>query len=255
METGDFSYDPGSELAPCDLQVYSFGSARSSFPTIWGRCQMCSTSGERDCNVIGRENQRTERVTVELNRAANKCKLPLLVALLSPNWEITQIKPTEVNSRDRNRTILSESLDSTVSWLYNYMVVKFTSTGFLSFATKRNQIHQSGSKAKSTVSSAQHPGRVQIEGRAEKRVLRLSPARLPELAKDGGVQSLTRMPLGNHAVRGNNGTMVCHWHSPDRTSDRRRWRTPERHMWMAATLSSPNSNHTSWENAKGALES
>lgn len=135
------------------------------------------------------------------------------------------------------------------------MVVKFTSTGFLSFAAKRNQIHQSGSKAKSTVSSAQHPGRVQIEGRAEKRVLRLSPARLPELAKDGGVQSLTRMPLGNHAVRGNNGTMVCHWHSPDRTSDRRRWRTPERHMWMAATLSSPNSNHMSWENAKGALES
>lgn len=76
---------------------------------------MCSTSGERDCNVIGRENQRTERVTVELSRAANQCQLPLLVALLSPNREITQIKPTEVNSRDRDRTILSESLDSTVS--------------------------------------------------------------------------------------------------------------------------------------------
>lgn len=180
---------------------------------------MCSTSGKRDCNVIGRENQHTERVTVELSHAATQCKLPLLVALLSPNWETTQIKPTEVNSRDRDRTISSESLDSTVSWLYNYIVVKFTSTGFLSFATKRNQIHQSGSKAKSTVSSAQHPGRVQIEGRAEKRVLRLSPARLPELAKDGGVQSLTRMPLGNHAVRGNNGTMECHWYSPDRTSE------------------------------------
>lgn len=76
---------------------------------------MCSTSGERDCNVIGRENQCTERVMVELSRAANQCKLPLLVALLSPNREITQIKPTEVNSRDRDRTILSESLDFTVS--------------------------------------------------------------------------------------------------------------------------------------------
>lgn len=26
-------------------------------------------------------------------------------------------------------------------------------------------------------------------------------------------------------------------------------------MWMAATLSSPNSNHTFWENAKGGLGS
>lgn len=43
-------------------------------------------------------------------------------------------------------------------------------------------------QGKSTVSSAQNPGRVQREGRAEKWVLRLSPARLPgELAKSDGV--------------------------------------------------------------------
>lgn len=44
-------------------------------------------------------------------------------------------------------------------------------------------------QGKSTVSSAQKsPGRVQIEDRAEKRVLRLSPARPPgELGKDDGV--------------------------------------------------------------------